>query len=384
MKRINVLYICIDSTLGGSTASLFNLIESVKDDVTPIVLFPEEGVGKDFFEKHGIECWVYPFINLYLYEKNRFADVWKRPWRYHSIKKIRIDHNCFKYVKSKLAGRSIEIVHTNTSPNDIGVLLAKKLHAKHVWHVRECMDARTQFVMWGGMHRLIKLVNYADARIAISLYVKEHWKMKNNDTYVLHDAITSEDDVVYVKSKKKYVLFVSWYLEEQKGTRRCVEVFGKSGLRNDGFKLVLVGNCEDDYRVSLMETAKEVCCDEDIVFIPCQKELKNLYAEASAFLMASQYEGLGRVTAEAMFYGCPVIAHASGGTLDLVKDGETGYLFNTIEEAVSLLRKVCLSDNEQLIVRAQKFAKESLTQEVYGPKIMEVYHKVLAGRGGNG
>lgn len=381
MEKINVLYICIDSSLGGSTASLFNLIDSVKKEVNPIVLFPEEGVGKDYFEQHGIECWVYPFIKLYLYEKNRFIEVWKRPWCYHSVKKVRKDYNCYRFVKSRLAGRSIDIVHTNTSPNDIGVLLAKKLHAKHVWHIRECMDVRTQFVMWGGMPRLIGLVNQADARIAISDYVKKHWEMRDENTFVLHDAITSADDVVYVKSKKRYVLFISWYLDEQKGTRRCVEAFGKSGLQNEGYKLVLVGNCEEVYRESLMETAKEVCCEEAVDFVPCRKELKSLYAEASVFLMASQYEGLGRVTAEAMFYGCPVIAHASGGTLDLVKDGETGYLFRTVDECVSLLRKVCSSDNEQMIMKAQTYAKENLTQEVYGPKIMAVYRKVLANTG---
>ena len=381
MGRINVLYVCIDSSLGGSTASLFNLIESVRKEVNPIVLFPEEGVGKDYFEKHGIECWVYPYIKLYVFEKNRLLDVWKHPWRYHYIKKIRIDHNCYKFVKGKLEGRSIDIVHTNTSPNDIGVLLAKKLHAKHVWHIRECMDARTQFVMWGGLRRLMKLVNHADARIAISSYVKEHWKMRNENTFVLHDAIASEDEVADIRLKKKYVLFVSWYLNEEKGTRNCIEAFGKSGLQDEGYKLLLVGNCEEDFHMTLMDMAKEVCCEDAIVFIPCQKELMNYYAEASAFVMASRYEGLGRVTAEAMLYGCPVIAHASGGTLDLVKDRETGYLFNTVEECAALLRKVCSSDNEQMIMRAQIFAKDNLTQEVYGPRIMEVYRKVLASRG---
>ena len=88
-------------------------------------------------------------------------------------------------------------------------------------------------------------------------------------------------------------------------------------------------------------------------------------------------EGLGRVTAEAMFYGCPVVAHATGGTLDLVKDGETGCLFNTVDECAALLRKVCLSDNESMVLHAQEFAKNNMSQEVYGPKIMEVYKNVI-------
>ena len=54
MPKIKVLYIAIDSSMGGSTASLLNLIESVRDEVYPIVLFPEEGVGQSCFMERVI------------------------------------------------------------------------------------------------------------------------------------------------------------------------------------------------------------------------------------------------------------------------------------------------------------------------------------------
>ena len=62
---------------------------------------------------------------------------------------------------------------------------------------------------------------------------------------------------------------------------------------------------------------------------------------------------------------------------EVVKDGETGYLFKTIEECAQSIRKVCTEPQEALILRAQKFAVDNLSQEVYGPKIIEVYNKVL-------
>ena len=37
MNKINVLYIAVDSSMGGSTASLYNLIDAVKNEVNPIV-----------------------------------------------------------------------------------------------------------------------------------------------------------------------------------------------------------------------------------------------------------------------------------------------------------------------------------------------------------
>ena len=93
--------------------------------------------------------------------------------------------------------------------------------------------------------------------------------------------------------------------------------------------------------------------------------------------MASENEGLGRVTAEAMFYGCPVIALASGGTLDIVKDKETGYLYNTSDECAELIHHVCTTPQETIILRAQDFVMQNLSQEVYGPKIMTLYNKVI-------
>lgn len=377
-RKLTVLYICIDPTLGGSTASLFNLIESVKEDVDPIVLFSRKGAASDFFSAHGIESHVYPFIMLHKFQRNRLIDVWNHPWRWHPVKKWKSDSGCGRFLKGALKGRKVDIIHTNTSPNDVGVYLSRYFRAKHVWHVRECLDEHDGFEMYGGRDRLIRKINRADARIAISSYVKEHWKMKEECTYLIHDAICSAKDAVYLPDKEKYVLFASYNLTEAKGARLAIQAFGKSQLFEDGYKLVLMGNCKDDYRSSLEAEACGLGCDPAVVFLPCQDQVKPMIEKASALIMASRYEGLGRVTAEAMFYGCPVIAHASGGTLDLVQDGRTGFLFRDVDDCAALLRKVCLDDQEAVILSAQKKAVEELSTEVYGPRVLAVYRSVVS------
>lgn len=102
--RPTILYIAIDSSLGGSTASLLNLIEGIKDYVNPIVLFPEHGVAYDVYVQHGIECHTFPFVKLYSLKENRLYSVWKHPWRWHCIKKLRFDYGCLRYVKKILVG----------------------------------------------------------------------------------------------------------------------------------------------------------------------------------------------------------------------------------------------------------------------------------------
>ena len=54
----------------------------------------------------------------------------------------------------------------------------------------------------------------------------------------------------------------------------------------------------------------------------------SFYNQADIFLLTSDFEGTPNVVMEAMSCGLPVIATRTGGTSDLIKDGETGYLVN--------------------------------------------------------
>lgn len=378
MEKITVLYVSVDPTMGGSTASLFNLINGVRNSVVPIVLFPEKGSGYDFFIKNGIECFICPFVVLYQFKKNRLRDVWNHPWRWHPIKKARIDLKCAWLMKKKLQGRKIDIVHTNTSPNDVGVYLARLLNAKHIWHVRECLDLHFGAEIYGGMPKLISKINQADARIAVSSFVASHWQMKREFTYVIYDAARSVSEATYIIAKEMYVLFSSYYVTEQKGSRLAVKAFGKSNLWKKGVELLFVGNCKEEYKQSLMETANEYGCDQNVKFLPCQPDVKPFFLKAMAFVMASKAEGLPRVVSEAMFFGCPVLAYSeSGGALDQVKDGETGYVFHDEDQCAKLLNWIYDEPPGQVILKAQEFAKRELSVENYGPKIMKVYNAVL-------
>ena len=377
---ITVLYICPCATMEGSTQSLLDLIESVKSFVKPIVLFSSKKNAYKVFLEHGIECIVFPYIKLHYFNQ---ANTWKQllfhPQRLRIIKLFRIERACVRKVKEYLGNRSIDIVHSNYSSILIGRELSIALKAKHVWHIREFLEQGVHVPNrpFGGYSLLKTLINRADARIVISHQAQDHWGFKQKNTWIIFDSIANASDCCLNPKKQPYILFCSYYISQVKGALLTVNAFGKSRLHQEGIRLAYVGNCTSEMHSEIADVARNFGCEDAIDFFPYQEEVKPFFANAMAFVMASTNEGLGRVTAEAMFYGCPVIAKASGGTLDLIQNQKTGFLFRSEEECAVLMQQVCHNSQESLIRKAQAFAVNNLSNEVYGPHVMEVYNAVM-------
>ncbi len=103
---------------------------------------------------------------------------------------------------------------------------------------------------------------------------------------------------------------------------------------HEKFRLIIVGTGRNEtYLKSLAGPTVEFLGN-----IP-DKKLTRLYQNAKAFLFASVDEEFGIAPVEAMGCGTPVIAYASGGLLETVREGFNGYLFHELSQK-SLIRKV--------------------------------------------
>lgn len=372
---INVLYICTDwHKAEGSSLSLLNLINATRSEVNPIVLLSHQGEVEEMFHNNNIETIVSPFF--YLWEKpKKIITAIHHPTRTRLFRRLFLNRQCCYQVLRKIHNRPIDIVHTNTSITDIGVSLAKYLRAKHVWHIRENLTA-LNINPYGGFIRLKRLINAADARIVISQAILTHWNFPKGNTFLLHDAVLPALPMPHPIQRQPQILFCAAEISDFKGAPIAVEAFCRANLKD--YKLVLAGNCSDTYRQKLLFIADRYGLSSNLIFIGYQSNMVPHYLSASAFLMCSQFEGLGRVTLEAMAYGCPVIAYADGGTTDFITHGETGWLFSTVDECAQLLHKVITADCKAITKSARELVGIEYTEKNYGDRIINLYHSLIS------
>lgn len=71
-----------------------------------------------------------------------------------------------------------------------------------------------------------------------------------------------------------------------------------------------------------------------------ETEMKSQYLKSHVFVCPSAIENSPNSVGEAQLLGVPVVASYTGGTMDMVKDGETGFLYR-FEETALLAYRIC-------------------------------------------
>lgn len=379
---INVLYVTFASrNFDGATYSLMDLIQSVKEYVHPIVLLRSKGCVYDYFSKNNIECIICDFEENLCGKPQKFHQYIKYIIRYipKYFRYIVKNRKCVKYVINQLNDRDIQIVHTNNSVLTIGYYIAQRMHAKHVWHLRGFMDLDFGWMPFMGWKDLKQKVANSSAAIGITKAVLEHYiNPDRENAYAIFDAVRSEQSICYDPIKEKYFLFCSVFLTKRKGCEFAIKAFALSNLASQGYRLRIIGIANKKYENKLRQMTIESGISDAIDFIGSTNDVKNHMQKATALLMCSENEGLGRVSIEAMFYGCLVIGRNSGGTKEFIINNKTGFLFNNINECSFAMQETVKNDVTAIILNAQNFAKNNFSIENYGEKILKIYTKVLS------
>jgi len=169
-------------------------------------------------------------------------------------------------------------------------------------------------------------------------------------------------------SIKKYILTVA-VLSPIKSIETLIEAFARIQERFDDFKLVIAG--DGPSRNNLQRRASDLQLQKKIIFTGrlSLREVKDVMKDCSVFVVPSLSEGLARVLIEAMALQKPVIATRVGGTPEVVRDGENGFLIEPKNvSALAEKLKVVLENRElakQMGVKGRNFVSEHFSNEKY-------------------
>lgn len=115
-------------------------------------------------------------------------------------------------------------------------------------------------------------------------------------------------------------------------------------------------------------------------------ELARHFRQCDAFVLPAvqdtkgDVEGLGVVLIEALTYGKPVIASASGGIVDVVQDGQTGLLVPPGDVAALAAAVVKYRDNPELARSLAVAGRDFVAQKFSWPAIIDrlasLYHQI--------
>ncbi len=170
------------------------------------------------------------------------------------------------------------------------------------------------------------------------------------------------------RSPGDYLLFFG-RIHPDKGTVEAIEVARRSGRR-----LVIAGIIHDR---GYFEQEVAPRLDNDRVRYVGSvgpEKRDDLLGGAYALLHLINFaEPFGLSLVEAMATGTPVIARRRGATAEIVRHGETGFLVDTVDEAVRALEEVPALDRG----RVRRHVEQHFTRDRMIDDYLRVYHEVL-------
>lgn len=217
-------------------------------------------------------------------------------------------------------------------------------------------------------YKKLKTYRLIDVIICPSNFLKEKLdtdRVLQKRTTVLHNFVDSQA-AGRDWEKKEYVLYFGRYSEE-KGIRTLAEVCKK--LPDIPFHFAGSGPLEEELRK--LPNAKL------LGFLSGETLAKEI-AQARFVVFPSEcYENCPFTVIEAQLYGTPVIGSDRGGTPELLRDGETGELFESGNEKMLEEKITDLWQNREKLERYTKNCKQVHFDNAaeYVDKLMKLYQQ---------
>lgn len=164
-----------------------------------------------------------------------------------------------------------------------------------------------------------------------------------------------------------YLLFFAT-MSHEKGVDRAIEIAEKTGM-----KMIMSG---DIRRKADFEAIKSRIDGKQITYLSevDARKKNELMRNAKAYIFPIRWsEAFGLTVVESLASGTPVIAYPNGSLPELIDDGKTGFLVNSIDQAIEAIKKIDGISREE----CRRQAVERFDVSVMAKNYVKVYEELL-------
>lgn len=196
---------------------------------------------------------------------------------------------------------------------------------------------------------------------------------------VAYNTATALDQKFINNARGEYFLFFG-RLSHEKGIRTLIQavVESEATIR---LKIVGTGPEEESLKVYVAQHGAE--SRVEFVGYRTGDELKEIIRDASFVVVPSEwYENNPMTIIEAYTAGVPVIGANIGGIPEIIRDGETGYLFhagdrNSLKSTIQRAIATSEAQYQMMSSAARRFATENFSEENNYTKIINLYNSII-------
>ena len=255
-----------------------------------------------------------------------------------------------------------------------GFLPARELAIPHVWHLRQLCKEHYQFRYTLGEEFVKECLLASQHCLANSHATAKAYGLSSApNTSVIYNPLSLPEHTLErtaPTSCNTLCLLSIGHRTEVKGHLDAIQATHALIESGHNIRLTIVGGGDGTYRESCEKEVQQRGLSSSVSFIRSVENPWELLGSSDLFLQCSQHEAFGRVTVEAMLARCPVLGRNSGGTPEIIENGQTGFLFNDTSELpdkiLSVLKREDLEEitNRAFTVATTRFSPNKIAEEV--------------------
>lgn len=325
----------------GANRSLFDLMQGLLAlDYQFLVIIPDRGDFVDLLESAQIP-----------YHIERFHPMTFKAFRKSSYLKKRYHKqnlSAVQALKKVVEDFNPDYIYSNSSVMDLGARLSEASKIPHIWHLREMAELHYHYKFYPSKARFLDYLREAKLLIPISNAVQkavlEPHQISNYK--IISDAVFSKEDfeqllTTYPARKNSSFIFLTvGLLHPSKQQALIIKAFQKIKKKHSNLELWIAGGGSILYKSYLKWLIFKYGLQKQIKLLGYVSNIRSLYAQANAVVIASKHEGLGRTTIEGMAFEKPVLGLDSGATTELIQHQKTGFLFKNVQELVESMQEL--------------------------------------------